>query len=82
MAEIWTMGELLVEIMRPRPDMGLRDVREFLGPYPSGAPAISIDTAARLGHTAGIFGGVGTDEFGRYDPGPAQGRRRGHHPCQ
>lgn len=65
MAEIWTMGELLVEIMRPRPDMSLRTAGEFLGPFPSGAPAIFIDTVARLGHGAGIIGGVGNDDFGR-----------------
>jgi tagatose kinase len=64
-AEIWTMGELLVEIMRPRADMSLRAPGEFLGPYPSGAPAIFIDTVARLGHGAGIIGGVGNDDFGR-----------------
>ena len=65
MASIWTMGEILVEIMRPRPDMELYAAGEFLGPYPSGAPAIFIDTAARLGHAAGIIGGVGADDFGR-----------------
>ena len=65
MPGIWTMGELLVEIMRPRPDMSLRAPGEFLGPYPSGAPAIFIDTVARLGHPAGIVGGVGDDDFGR-----------------
>jgi sugar/nucleoside kinase (ribokinase family) len=64
-AEIWTMGELLVEIMRPRADMSLRTAGEFLGPFPSGAPAIFIDTVARLGHAAGIVGGVGNDDFGR-----------------
>jgi tagatose kinase len=64
MPEIWTMGELLVEIMRPRPGMHLGVPGEFLGPYPSGAPAIFIDTVARLGHTAAIIGGVGRDEFG------------------
>jgi tagatose kinase len=64
-AEIWTMGELLVEIMRPRADMSLRTAGEFLGPFPSGAPAIFIDTVARLGHSAGIVGGVGNDDFGR-----------------
>lgn len=36
----------------------------FKGPYPSGAPAIFIDTVARLGHSAGILGGVGKDDFG------------------
>lgn len=65
MPSIWTMGEILVEIMRPRPDMPLNEAGEFLGPFPSGAPAIFIDTVARLGHEAGIIGGVGADDFGR-----------------
>jgi sugar/nucleoside kinase (ribokinase family) len=65
MSEIWTMGEILVEIMRPKAEMQLYDVGEFLGPYPSGAPAIFIDTAARLGHSAAIIGGVGADDFGK-----------------
>ena len=65
MCEIWTMGEMLVEIMRPKPEMQLYEKGEFLGPFPSGAPAIFIDTAARLGHTTGIIGGVGEDDFGR-----------------
>ena len=64
MPEVWTMGEMLVEIMRPRVDMKLGDVGDFRGPFPSGAPAIFIDTVARLGHTAGIVGGVGRDDFG------------------
>jgi sugar/nucleoside kinase (ribokinase family) len=59
------MGEILVEIMRPQADMPLDQPGEFLGPYPSGAPAIFIDTVARLGHSAGIIGGVGADDFGR-----------------
>lgn len=65
MCEIWTMGEMLVEIMRPKADMALYETGTFLGPYPSGAPAIFIDTVARLGHSAGIFGGVGRDDFGK-----------------
>jgi tagatose kinase len=65
MAEVWTLGEMLVEIMRPRPDMPLHTAAEWLGPYPSGAPAIFIDTVARLGHSSGIIGGVGRDDFGR-----------------
>jgi sugar/nucleoside kinase (ribokinase family) len=59
------MGELLVEIMRPQPGLGLYAPGPFLGPFPSGAPAIFIDTVARLGHPAGIIGGVGDDDFGR-----------------
>lgn len=64
MAGIWTMGEMLVEIMRPTAGMGLKQAGPFLGPFPSGAPAIFIDAAARMGHPAGIIGGVGKDEFG------------------
>ncbi len=65
MAGVWTMGEILVEIMRPRPGIELFEPAEFLGPFPSGAPAIFIDTVARLGHPACIIGGVGNDDFGR-----------------
>ena len=62
---IWTMGELLCEIMRPDPDIPLYKADRFIGPYPSGAPAIFINTVAKLGHSAGIIGGVGLDDFGK-----------------
>ena len=65
MCEIWTMGEMLVEIMRPQAGMELCVPGEFVGPFPSGAPAIFIDTVARLNHSAGIMGGVGKDDFGK-----------------
>jgi len=65
MADVWTMGELLVEVMRPRRGMKLSETGEFLGPFPSGATAIFIDTVARLGHSAAIISGVGDDDFGR-----------------
>lgn len=64
MVEVWTMGEMLVEIMRPRVGMQLDQPGEFQGPFPSGAPAIFIATVARLGRSAGIIGGVGADDFG------------------
>ena len=64
MAEIWTMGELLVEIMRPEAGTDMDVEGLFRGPFPSGAPAIFIDTVARLGHSGGIIGGVGEDGFG------------------
>ena len=64
MIEVWTMGELLVEIMRPRAGMSLREPGEFLGPFPSGATGIFIDTVARLGHSAAVISGVGEDDFG------------------
>ena len=65
MAEVWIMGEMIVEIMRAQEDMPLDQPGLFKGPYPSGAPAIFIDTVARLGHKAGILGGVGKDDFGK-----------------
>ena len=65
MARVWTMGELLCEIMRPQVGVPLNEPGSFLGPYPSGAPAIFIDTVARLGQSAGIIGGVGQDDFGK-----------------
>jgi len=64
MGAIWTMGELLVEIMRDKPDIGFASCGTFIGPFPSGAPAIFIDTVARLGHKAGMIGSVGEDDFG------------------
>lgn len=65
MAEVWIMGEMIVEIMRAEEDVPLIQPGLFKGPYPSGAPAIFIDTVARLGHSAGILGGVGKDDFGK-----------------
>ena len=65
MAEIITMGEIIVEIMRAKEDEPLYTAGTFKGPYPSGAPAIFIDTVARLGHSAKIIGGVGKDDFGK-----------------
>jgi len=65
MSEVWTMGELLVEIMRPHAGMTLHEIGEFRGPFPSGATGIFIDTVARLGHSAAVISGVGEDDFGR-----------------
>ncbi|MBP5237289.1 MAG: sugar kinase [Clostridia bacterium] len=64
MADIWTMGELLVEIMRPSAGISLDKPDYFRGPFPSGAPAIFIDCAARMGAKCGIIGAVGDDDFG------------------
>ena len=65
MASVWTMGELLCEVMRGEVDITLYETGIFHGPFPSGAPAIFIDTVARLGHKCGIVGGVGNDDFGK-----------------
>lgn len=65
MAEIIVMGEMLVEIMREQENEELYEPGVFRGPFPSGAPAIFIDTAARLGCSTAIIGGVGKDDFGK-----------------
>lgn len=65
MTDILTMGEMLVEIMREQEGVPLFTAGTFKGPYPSGAPAICIDTAARLGCSTAIIGGVGKDDFGK-----------------
>ena len=64
MAEIWTMGETLVEIMRTEVDKPLNETGLFSGPYPSGSSAIMISTVARMEHSCGIISGVGKDGFG------------------
>jgi len=57
--QIIALGELLVEVMRPGVDQPLSQPGEFVGPFPSGAPAIFIDAAARLGASTGFIGVVG-----------------------
>jgi sugar/nucleoside kinase (ribokinase family) len=64
MIEILTIGEILVEIMKPKKGIPLNKIDTFKGPFPSGAPAIFIDAAANMGHGFAIIGGVGNDEFG------------------
>ncbi len=58
------MGEMLVEIMRKKVGVPLNEPAEFMGPYPSGAPAIYIDAAAKLGADTGFIGVLGPDDFG------------------
>lgn len=59
-----TAGEILVEIMAATVGTGFRAIQSLTGPYPSGAPAIFIDQAARLGARCAIIGAVGDDDFG------------------
>ena len=66
MKSIWTMGEMIMEIMRPRSEMPHNIPAEYIGPFPSGAPAIMISSAARMGAKTGIIGGVGKDAFGDF----------------
>lgn len=67
--DIICLGELLVEIMRDEiniPHSMLGAI--YRGPFPSGAPAIFIDSVARMTRdsniTTGFIGVVGNDEFG------------------
>ncbi len=62
--QVISMGNMLVEVMRPGLDQPLSRPGDFLGPYPSGDTPIYIDTVARLGHAAGFIGCVGADDFG------------------
>ena len=65
MAEIITLGEILVEIMRPAVGHSLDQPGEFRGPFASGAPAIFAVAAARLKLQTAFIGAVGEDAFGR-----------------
>ena len=63
MPQVIALGELLVEVMRQDVDQPLSAPGEFVGPFPSGAPAIFADAAARLGVSTGFVGVVGADAF-------------------
>jgi sugar/nucleoside kinase (ribokinase family) len=63
--DVISLGELLVEIMRKEVDQPLDKPADFVGPFPSGAPAIFIDAVARLGRSAGFVGVLGNDDFGK-----------------
>ncbi len=62
--KVGCLGELLVEIMRDRVDEPLGVPGTFVGPFPSGAPAIFADCLARLGEKVFFVGAVGDDDFG------------------
>lgn len=64
-ATIVTVGEILVEFISHRKGCALEKTGEYSGPYPSGAPAIFLDQAARMGVQTQMIGGVGADGFGR-----------------
>jgi tagatose kinase len=65
MKSILTIGEILVEIMATERGDGFLEPVKLIGPFPSGAPAIFIDQAARFGQPAAMIGCVGDDDFGR-----------------
>jgi sugar/nucleoside kinase (ribokinase family) len=61
---IATVGEILVEFVSHKKNCALREISDYSGPYPSGAPAIFLDQAARMGAATQMVGGVGADGFG------------------
>jgi sugar/nucleoside kinase (ribokinase family) len=61
---IASIGELLVEFVCADKDGHHRRIGTYSGPYPSGAPGIFIDQAARCGASAIFVGAVGRDAFG------------------
>src|ERR1700729_2678407 len=65
MKSILTIGEILVKIMATDTGGGFLEPINLVGPFPSGAPAIFIDQAAKFGQPAAIIGCVGDDDFGR-----------------
>lgn len=65
---IGSVGELLVEFVCTEKDLRHLRAAPYVGPFPSGAPGIFIDQAARiaggLGGRAVFAGAVGDDAFG------------------
>jgi tagatose kinase len=61
-----SLGELVVEMFRPEPDQPFDQTGVFLGPYASGAPAIFIDSLAKLGCRCSYYATVGDDAFGDF----------------
>lgn len=61
---IGSLGELLVEFVCDEKDGRNLVPAPYRGPFPSGAPGIFIDQAARCGAGAVFAGAVGTDAFG------------------
>ncbi len=64
MYDIITVGEILVEVLAKEVGQELSEPGVLLGPYPSGAPAICIDQAGKMGVRAAIIAKIGKDDFG------------------
>eukprot|EP01037_Dinobryon_pediforme_P014611 gene14611-14735_t len=62
---IASIGELLVELMRADKNSHHLTPGQYQGPFPSGAPGIFIDQAAKIGGRCIFVGAVGDDAFGR-----------------
>jgi len=63
-AKLLCIGEILVEMVAEQVDQSRREPGHWIGPFPSGAPAILADQAALCGADVSLVGTVGADEFG------------------
>lgn len=63
--DIVGIGEILVEVLAKDKNQPFYEPGILLGPYPSGAPAICIDQAARMGAKTALVSKIGQDDFGR-----------------
>lgn len=64
MKKIFTLGEIVVEIMANQKGQLFTQDGIWKGPFASGAPAIFIDQVAKLGEQAAMISCVGNDGFG------------------
>ena len=64
LVQILTLGELLAEFMAGRVGQIFHRAGNFPWAYPSRAPAIFVDQAAKTCASAAMFGCVGQDSFG------------------
>lgn len=62
--DLISIGEAVVEIFRKEVDIDLDVAADLIGPFPSGAPAITVDTMAKLGGRTAFIAAVGEDDFG------------------
>ncbi len=62
---IGCIGDLLVEFVCAHKNGRHRKIDTYTGPFPSGAPGIFIDQAARSGAACIFVGAVGDDSFGQ-----------------
>lgn len=58
------IGEVLVEMVAEEIGQSAAEPGHWIGPYPSGAPAILADQAALCGANVSMIGCVGADPFG------------------
>lgn len=64
MAKLLCIGEILVEMVAEQVDQSSLEPGNWIGPFPSGAPAILADQAALCGAEVSLVGTVGADAFG------------------